>query len=89
MASLLTTELRDAGAVFMRTGPSGTAALGRRLDRQGESASRPRAAKAGMYCLPWLNELSAIEPGDKKAEAASPPGDPHVQGLARPGVLEG
>src|SRR6185436_7598889 len=61
-------ELRDAGAVFMRTGPSGS----REWDDEWiarEKAFQAAAANAGMYCLPWLNELSAIEPGDKKSEA--------------------
>jgi hypothetical protein len=60
-------ELRDAGAVFMRTGPSGKQSWDANWIAQ-EEAFQASAARAGMYCLPWLNELSAIEPGDKKSE---------------------
>jgi hypothetical protein len=60
-------ELRDAGAVFMRTGPSGNQDWDDDWIAR-EQAFHAGAAKAGMYCLPWLKELSAIDPGDKKSE---------------------
>jgi len=66
-------EFRDAGAVFIRTGPM--------MDFTGEwkggwdehwiakeKAYMDAAAKAGMYCLPWLKELSHIEPGESAKE---------------------
>jgi hypothetical protein len=58
-------EFRDAGAVFIRTGPM--------RDESGEWAGnwdknwverekqyQDAAARAGMFCMPWLKELSAI-----------------------------
>ena len=60
-------ELRDAGAVFMRTGPSGNQDWDDDWIAR-EKALQAAAAKAGMYCLPWLKDLSAIDPGDKKSE---------------------
>lgn len=58
-------EFRDAGAIFIRTGPM--------RDFDGGAESRwddawiarekeymDAAAHAGMYCLPWLKELSAV-----------------------------
>ena len=66
-------EFRDAGAVFIRTGPM--------LDPSGEwkgawderwIATEQRymdaAAKAGMYCMPWLKELSHVEEGQSDKE---------------------
>jgi hypothetical protein len=66
-------EMRDAGAVFIRTGPM--------MDPTGEwkgswdqrwIATEKRymdaAAQAGMYCLPWLKELSHIEEGQSQKE---------------------
>ena len=66
-------EFRDAGAVFIRTGPM--------LDHTGEwkgswderwIATEKRymdaAASAGMYTLPWLKELSHIEKDDVEKE---------------------
>jgi hypothetical protein len=67
-------EFRDAGAVFIRTGPM--------LDFTGEwkgawdeiwiareKAYMDAAAKAGMYCMPWLKELSHIDPSEPGAAA--------------------
>jgi hypothetical protein len=67
-------EFRDAGAVFIRTGPM--------MDFSGEwkggwdehwiakeKAYMDAAAKAGMYCLPWLKELSHIDPSEPGAPA--------------------
>ena len=66
-------EFRDAGAVFIRTGPM--------LDPKGEWAGgwdekwiarekqyMDAAAAAGMYSLPWLKELSHVEEGDAEKE---------------------
>jgi hypothetical protein len=66
-------EMRDAGAIFIRTGPM--------LDFSGEwkgswderwIATERRymdaAASAGMYCLPWLKELSHVEEGQSANE---------------------
>ena len=67
-------EFRDAGAVFIRTGPM--------MDFTGEwkggwdehwiakeKAYMDAAARAGMYCLPWLKELSHIDPSEPNAVA--------------------
>jgi hypothetical protein len=60
-------ELRDAGALFMRTGPMGQDSnWDKWMDE--EQNWQDGAAKAGMYCCPWLKELSAIEPGKKDKE---------------------
>ncbi|MEA2709834.1 MAG: hypothetical protein QOF78_2435 [Phycisphaerales bacterium] len=66
-------EFRDAGAVFIRTGPM--------LDPSGEwkgswdarwiateKAYMDAAAKAGMYCMPWLKELSHLEEDQPQKE---------------------
>lgn len=59
-------EFRDAGAVFIRTGPmrSFDDVAETRWDDAWiarEKAYMDTAARAGMYCLPWLKELSAID----------------------------
>jgi hypothetical protein len=62
-------ELHDAGGSFLRTGPNGHG----RWNEKGFEAEQKwmdAAADAGMYCLPWLKELSTVEPGDQKEEAA-------------------
>src|SRR5436853_6548008 len=62
-------ELHDAGGSFLRSGPNASA----RWNEKGIEAEQKwmdAAANAGMYCLPWLKELSSIEPGDQKEEAA-------------------
>ncbi|HEX8524996.1 MAG TPA: hypothetical protein VF669_22285 [Tepidisphaeraceae bacterium] len=53
-------ELHDAGATFFRTGPSGN---GNWDDKyiQIERQYMDAAARHGMYCLPWLKELSALD----------------------------
>jgi hypothetical protein len=66
-------ELRDAGAVFMRTGPIRDDAddWGGNWDAKWvvrEKQYQDAAAKAGMYCLPWLKELSHLDQGDQKKE---------------------
>jgi hypothetical protein len=61
-------ELREAGALMMRTGPSGA---GRWDDAYlaTERAWMDAAARTGMYTMPWLKELAAITEGDAaKAE---------------------
>ncbi len=65
-------EFRDAGAVFIRTGPMRNAE-GAASGWNDEWIARERqymdaAARAGMYCLPWLKEFSAIEKGQPKRE---------------------
>src|SRR4051794_8796682 len=61
-------ELRDAGALFMRTGPMGEKSSWDNWTDE-EQKWQDGAAKAGMFCCPWLKELSSIEPGDKAKEA--------------------
>ena len=56
-------ELRDAGALFMRTGPMGKDSSWDDKWTQEEQKWQDGAAKAGMFCCPWLKELSTIEPG--------------------------
>jgi hypothetical protein len=60
-------ELADAGATFMRTGPTGS---GKWDDKYIaiEKSYQDAAAKYGMYCLPWLKELSALEPKHPETE---------------------
>ena len=66
-------EFRNAGAVFIRTGPM--------LDPKGEWAGgwdqrwidmekryMDAAASAGMYCMPWLKELAHVEEGQSQKE---------------------
>jgi len=62
-------ELHDAGGLFLRTGPN---ANFRWNDKYIETEQKwfDSAANAQMYCLPWLKELSSIDPGEEKAEAA-------------------
>lgn len=60
-------ELSDAGANFMRTG-----AWGGGWDKETialEEKYMDAAAKYGMHCLPYLRELAAIKPEDKKRAA--------------------
>lgn len=60
-------ELRSAGGLFIRTGPMWEAEGGRKdhawnsewADR--EKAYMTAAAKVGMYCVPWLKELSEVD----------------------------
>jgi hypothetical protein len=67
-------EFRAAGAVFIRTGPMATPAGQPKscwddawIARQ--TAYLDAAARAGMYCLPSLKELSAIGENSFKREA--------------------
>jgi hypothetical protein len=66
-------EFREAGAVFIRTGPM----WGFRgqeepqwddawIEREREYMDA--AARAGMFCVPWLKELAAVEVGDVEKE---------------------
>ena len=61
-------ELHDAGGSFLRTGPNAPL---RWNDKYIETEQRwmDSAADAGMYCLPWLKELSSIDRDEAKAEA--------------------
>ena len=62
-------EFRDAGAIFIRTGPMRDVA-----DEWSEAwIAREKeyhaaAARAGMLCLPWLKELSVVDAGDTAKE---------------------
>ncbi len=61
-------ELRDGGGTFMRTGPTGEGDWDDKsiaLEQQYMDA----AAKYGMYCLPWLKELSALDEKHPEREA--------------------
>jgi hypothetical protein len=66
-------EFRSAGAVFIRTGPM----WDRRRDGpadwadgwiQREREYMDAAARAGMYCMPYLKELASVEEGDQATE---------------------
>lgn len=64
---------REAGAVFIRTGPmsgAGGHATNRWDERwvATEKAYMDAAARAGMYTLPWLKELSHVDPDDVAKE---------------------
>ena len=66
-------EFRDAGVVFIRTGPmrgppGGATARWDERWVPTEKRYMDAAARAGMYTLPWLKELSHIEPGDVEKE---------------------
>jgi hypothetical protein len=59
-------EFRDAGALFIRTGPMRDTDEGRETRWDDDWIAREKAymdtaARAGMYCLPWLKELSAVD----------------------------
>ncbi len=59
-------ELRAAGAIFIRTGPLSDGGPGWRGKSneermKHESQYMNAAARAGMYCMPWLGELAAID----------------------------
>lgn len=61
-------ELHDAGALLLRTGPTGDGAwTDAYLAREREWLDA--AARSGMYAMPWLKELSAI-PDPKGPKAA-------------------
>ncbi|MBI2298023.1 MAG: hypothetical protein HYU66_03570 [Armatimonadetes bacterium] len=67
-------EMHDAGALFIRTGPmlSPAGEWSGRWDETWvarERAYLDAAAAAGMYCMPWLKELSAVKDGDTAQEA--------------------
>jgi hypothetical protein len=56
-------ELREAGALMLRSGPMGTA----KWDEAGVAREREwmdAAARNGMYTMPWLKELSAVAKPD-------------------------
>jgi hypothetical protein len=60
-------ELRSAGALFFRTGPSREQGWDEKWIER-ETAFQDAAAKYGMYCLPWLKELSAVGPNQSEKE---------------------
>src|SRR5207244_56011 len=60
-------ELRDAGALCMRTGPMGPEGNWDKWLEE-EQKWQDGAAAAGMYCCPWLKELSAIKQGETEKE---------------------
>jgi hypothetical protein len=60
-------DFRDAGVVFLRIG-SWRQRAGRDEWINSERAWMDAAARAGMYCLPWLKELSSIEPNRPEKE---------------------
>ncbi len=60
-------ELREAGGLFFRTGPQGKGTWNEAYLAR-ERQYMDAAADAGMFCLPWLKELSVIEPGDTRKE---------------------
>ncbi|HEX8524226.1 MAG TPA: hypothetical protein VF669_18370 [Tepidisphaeraceae bacterium] len=61
-------ELRDAGATFLRTGVMGKEFT---WDNQAtwdrEQQWLDEAAKAGMYCMPYLREAGSIQDADREA----------------------
>src|SRR6476620_11046335 len=65
-------ELRSAGAIFIRTGPMWDEDADRKYfawDKEWaerEKKYMQAAARAGMYCMPWLKELAVID--DKHPE---------------------
>lgn len=62
-------EFRDAGALFIRTGPMSH--VSQEWDETWiarEKEYHAAAAKAGMFCLPWLKELSVVDAGDTVKE---------------------
>jgi hypothetical protein len=61
-------ELHAAGGSFLRTGPNGNVRWSDKYIEQ-EQKWFDAAADAGMYCLPFLKELSTIDPGEEKLEA--------------------
>jgi hypothetical protein len=61
-------ELREAGAIFIRTGPSSDSSWTDQYIKK-EKQIQDAAAKAGLMCLPWLKELSSVEAGDNEQEA--------------------
>src|SRR5437588_11751327 len=60
-------EFRDAGAILIRTGPMRDVAQGKKYTQwDKEWAEREKqyvaaAARAGMYCAPFLKELAEID----------------------------
>ena len=65
-------EFRSAGALFIRTGPMWDYKRDRSL-RWDAWMNREReymdaAARAGMYCMPFLIELASVEAGDAQTE---------------------
>jgi hypothetical protein len=60
-------EWRSAGATFFRTGPSNEVTWDDTYIQK-ERAWMDAAARAGMYTLPWLKELSEIGPGETEKE---------------------
>ena len=60
-------ELHDAGGSFLRTGPSHDEKWNDKYIAE-EQKWFDAAAAAHMYCLPWLKELSTIEPNQPKKE---------------------
>jgi hypothetical protein len=60
-------ELKDAGATFLRTGVMGGPWNDAAIEK--EQQYLDAAARNGMYCWPALRELGAIEPGAAVKEA--------------------
>jgi hypothetical protein len=62
-------ELRDAGGTFFRTGPNQPKSWDDAYIAE-EKQWMDAAAKHGMYCLPWLKELSNVPKGNAEKEQA-------------------
>jgi hypothetical protein len=67
-------EFHDAGVTFIRTGPTWDYVKDRPLEWNDEWFKRERAymdaaAKAGVWVMPTLKELSTVKPGDTEQEA--------------------
>ena len=60
-------ELREGGAVFMRTGTSGGPWSEATIAE--EDRWMAAAAQYGLYCWPFLRELASVREGDAKTEA--------------------
>lgn len=66
-------ELRDAGALMLRTGPMQRIDGPRGPSWNDDWIDRERrymdaAARAGMYCMPWLQELAELGPDQPEQE---------------------
>ena len=59
-------EMADAGAMFVRTGADHDGWDGAALKRQTQWLNA--AARHGMYCWPYLQDLASLKPGDDARE---------------------
>jgi hypothetical protein len=61
-------EIREGGGNFFRTGPMGAESKWDDAWIASEQQYQDAAARYGMYCAPWLKELSGVKQGDAEKE---------------------